>query len=555
MPKLDSQDLFIAQYNTALQAGLTLYQFADFLQIQPASVVRRRNRIRQEFGLELEILPLDNGSRQLVMPPVDTTHSEYKKYNIIERTDNRKVLVITSAQNATPVFKPFLNSILTYCNINDAQLMVIPYRYRNPTSMWNANNEGDEWWDKNIAQYLVTEYTQICNGLRVMGHIRIQPTASNPLSSFDSYTGTDSAIFGHPKVQLTTVPTPSKSLPKILTTTGSVTKENYTDSKSGHQGYFHHCYSATIVEIDEENDIFHIRHIQADEDGTFYDLDKKYSATKAVTSTIAGLVTGDSHVEFIDKLVVEATYTAKDSMVNVMQPPVVVMHDLEDFYPRNHHHRGNPLLAYGKQHFGRNNVEQSLQLTANFLMDCMDPQIERVVVKSNHDEAFDRWIKESDPRLDPENARFYHYMMYNMMAQVKPTATGYSWPDPFVFWCFNPDTQKGLKDSEADIRFLSRDESYSICGIEVGFHGDKGPNGARGSAKSFAKIGPKTVIGHSHTPKIEEGVYQVGLSARMDLEYVSGPSSWMQTHCIIYPNGKRTLINVVNGIWRLKKGT
>ena len=53
-----------------------------------------------------------------------------------------------------------------------------------------------------------------------------------------------------------------------------------------------------------------------------------------------------------------------------------------------------------------------------------------------------------------------------------------------------------------------------------------------------------------------DGVYQVGTSSRLKLEYNSGPSSWLHTHCCIYPNGKRTLITIIDGQWRasMKEG-
>src|SRR5690554_4811936 len=54
--------------------------------------------------------------------------------------------VITAAQNATPVNKRFFASLLTYCKVRDAQLLVIPYRYKNPTSMWTAAAQDDDWW-------------------------------------------------------------------------------------------------------------------------------------------------------------------------------------------------------------------------------------------------------------------------------------------------------------------------------------------------------------------------------------------------------------------------
>ena len=52
------------------------------------------------------------------------------------------------------------------------------------------------------------------------------------------------------------------------------------------------------------------------------------------------------------------------------------------------------------------------------------------------------------------------------------------------------------------------------------------------------------IIGHSHTPGINKGVYQVGHSTD-GMNYAKGHSGWMNTHCVIYPNGKRSLIHIL----------
>ena len=117
------------------------------------------------------------------------THENFEK-------KDRAVYVITSAQNATPVHGDFLKCLETFCEINDAELMAIRYRYRNPTSIWNFDNKEHEWWDDKIAKYTVESHIKIHDSLRVMGQISIQPTAIRPLSGFDSVTGEDSAIFG-----------------------------------------------------------------------------------------------------------------------------------------------------------------------------------------------------------------------------------------------------------------------------------------------------------------------------------------------------------------------
>jgi hypothetical protein len=117
--------------------------------------------------------------------------------------------------------------------------------------------------------------------------------------------------------------------------------------------------------------------------------------------------------------------------------------------------------------------------------------------------------------------------------------------DAFAYW-----GQKRLKVADQTI-FLRRGESHQIRGIEVSYHGDKGPGGARGSRAAFRRIGVKSVIGHAHAPGIMDGCYQVGTSSRLDLTYAAGtPSAWLHTHCVIYPNGKRALINIIDGRWR-----
>jgi hypothetical protein len=544
---------FIILYRAAVKAGLSREQFAKYIGMQPQSVARKRLKVKEKYGTDLTVLE-QTGEENIPKELKDKFETLYnmmfseigKSKKPIKRSNNKATYVITSAQNATPVFENFLSSIKKFISYNNAELMVIPYRYKNPTSVWTEKDH--DWWHPSLQEYITDEHIHLCEGMRVMGHIKMQPTASHPLSGFDSYTNTDSGIFGHPKVQLKTIPTPNMKMPKILTTTGSITLPNYTDSTAGHKGEFHHSASAVIVEVDDGE--FHIRHIHADEDGTFYDLDKKYSSNGIETGqTIEALITGDTHVEFIDKSVDEATYTNVDSIVNILKPKHLIYHDIHDAYARNHHHKGNDILAVGKHRYGRNNVEQELQLSADFIDRNSRPWMTNVIVKSNHDEALDKWLRETDPKQDSENSQFYYYMKYHQLKNIKKTPTGFMSIDPFSFWCNNPESLTGLKSKNNTV-FLKRKDSYMIKDIELGFHGDAGPNGSRGTVNSLSKIGTKIIIGHSHSPGINEGAYQVGLSARLDLEYTRGPSSWLHTHAIVYPNGARTLINIINGKWR-----
>lgn len=48
--------------------------------------------------------------------------------------------------------------------------------------------------------------------------------------------------------------------------------------------------------------------------------------------------------------------------------------------------------------------------------------------------------------------------------------------------------------------------------------------------------------GHTHTPKILEGVYVAGVSANLDQGYDKGPTTWAHAHIVQYDNGKRTML-------------
>lgn len=450
--------------------------------------------------------------------------------------------LITSAQNATAVNLRFLRSLLTYCRINKAQLLVVPYRYKNPTSIWSRAAADDDWWAPELVPHLIDRRTKLCAGLVLLADIKTQPTASRPLQGFENITGGDSAVIGHPKIELTTIATPQHRLAKILTTTGGVTVKNYLPGKAGKKGEHHHTFGACVVEM--ADGLFHLRHINACHDGGFQDLALSYSGETCNPANVEALVMGDTHEEVVDPAVVKATFTDENSIVKTLKPKYLVWHDVHDFYSRNHHHRGDPIINYVKHHSGADNVERALDRTFAFIDSMTPPGAKNVFVPSNHPDALARWIKESDPRSDPENCVFWARTFEAMCLGSKMTETGAATVDPFAFWAI-----RKLKTANQAV-FLKHDQRFSIKGIECGFHGHFGPNGSRGSRKGFSQIGVKTIIGHSHAPGITDGCIQVGTSSRLKLEYIKGPSSHAHAHGLIYENGKRTLIFIVRGKWR-----
>src|ERR1700723_2020416 len=183
-----------------------------------------------------------------------------------KRKLDSKIFVVTSAQNATPVHKEFWAALLQYCEFRGAELMVIPIRYKNPTSRWEQSQANEESWMV-PNEYLWNVRKNLNKNIVVLGDIKVQPTATSPVTGFEGITHGESAILGHTKLQLKVVATPQGKYPKILTTTGACTVKNYTDTRAGKLGEFHHTLGAAVVEIDGPR--FHLRQINASKNGSF----------------------------------------------------------------------------------------------------------------------------------------------------------------------------------------------------------------------------------------------------------------------------------------------
>lgn len=468
-----------------------------------------------------------------------TTRSPVTSYDYPTQVLKSEKLVVTWAQNNTPVHARFLDSLLAYCKKNKAQLIVMAGRYRNPTSKWEKNDE-TEWYDERIEPYLCNDELQLNSNLLVMP-ASIQPTATNPLSGMKTMSGALSCIFGHPQVAFESVATPQSKLAKIVCTTGSVTKPNYSDSKAGRKGEFHHDFAATLIELESDNKTFHMRQLVASPRGLFYDLDSCYDGDKVTQGhRPLAFVPGDLHCKFLDERVKSAFWTAKDSLCKTLKPKAQVLHDVLDAYAVSHHHQKNPFLKFKKHVTGDDCALTEVTHTMSTLDELLLCD-KNFIVSSNHHDHIDQYLCERDWRTDPQNAKFY---LQTSLAWITALEAGESF-NTLKYWAEQTGTAKKLT-------FLKRSDVKVIGGHVVSYHGDSGVNGARGSAKGFSGIGTKSVIGHSHSPKREKGCIQVGLSAIYGLEYATGsPSSWVQTGALIYPNGKATLISVINGKWRL----
>ena len=444
----------------------------------------------------------------------------------------KKKYVVTSALNNKKVDKEFLKTLKNYCKFTESTLLIIPVRYI-------SNMEGEEEsYPSEIEQYLLHDNLKIQDSkCKILGGLRISATAENPLSGIDPMSKGDTLIIGHPQVQMRTLPVLHGTNAPILWTTGTVSENAYSDTKTGYKASFNHSQSALVVDF--SSGTLHVRNLNYDGKG-FNDLEYRYTSLTRRKEKIHSLITGDEHALFADESVKNATYLNSDSMVNVLFPKYLVRHDIIDSHAISHHDKNNFLNRFKKHITGFNSLTEELWITKKHIEETTPKNAINIIISSNHNDHITKWLNECDPKQDPENAILYHELMLELLTRIQ---NGEEATDPFELWMNNHSSLK-------NIQYTDR-KSVKFFGIEIGLHSDKGVNGARGNRASFAKLPEKCIIGHSHSPGWEKGCVQVGTSSILEMGYTKGsPSSWAHAHCVIHLNGKRQVIFINDGKWR-----
>ncbi len=456
--------------------------------------------------------------------PVEVIPEQYNIAKTKEHDSTKSVFFITSAQNNTPVHKKMLKNMEAYASEHDASIHCILTRYKNPTSIFE--DESEEVWADEIMPYADANRHDIHQYVSIMGDIKIQPTAVNPMTGMRALSGVNSCIFGGPKVQMEMIPVLEGQISKMMVTTGAITEKNYTDSKSGKVGEFHHTFGFCIVEIKDEETFF-IRQVTADDKtGAFSDLNytvKKGKVTKH--DSVAAIILGDLHLGHHDEELIDVTLN--DLMVR-LKPDNVVLHDVFDGHSISHHESKDAFQLYRRELDGTNSVKREVNNMLEWLKKVEKYNV--TIVRSNHDDFIDRWLINNDWKKNIKNA--LEYVEY-AGAILRGDAT------------------KGIIPYLIEQNFpkmvtLDRSTSFKVKGWELGQHGDVGANGSRGSLLQMRSLNTKCVVGHYHSPGRKDGALAVGTSTHLRVGYNIGPSSWLQSHVIIHQDGKAQHINFIN---------
>lgn len=479
-------------------------------------------------------------------------HASRPKVVTLRNRKEVKRYIFTCAVRGGKVHTDFLANLEAYAAAVNAKIVVGTLTGRSHANLYSEYDPTE--FPEELAPYLSDEPVVIDGKVRFSPELRLTPTMVKPLQGLQTYTKKQWGIFPHPKVCCETVPT-HKSVPtKFNFTTGAITHPFYSTTKAGFRAHFDHMHGAVIVECTKQG-AWVRQLIPANEvDGTFQDLDAVVSGGVVTHGhPVKGIVYGDVHIEQVDPVCAMATWgydgTNERSLAHVLRPEYQVFHDLMDMTALNYHELNDFFKRYELWYTNRGLASKDFVDAADFLEHIITLAPNNVVVDSNHDYFVKKWLLGFDParREDFENVTTYYELKLAVLEAIRK-GEPYSLVELALAKIM--DHRPTFESTLAHLQFLKKDEPFELLNVELSWHGHFGANGSRGSRAQYKFFTGKSVIGHSHSPGIESGCYQVGTSSKLDLGYNNGVSSWAHTHCILYENGARALVTMSdNKFW------
>lgn len=504
--------------STAKQSQLSVEQFSKLAK-------SKQQEVHDEFDAEIFRQRIESFSRP------DNAYD-----------GDKQIFVFTSALNDAKVDERFLQTLEFYCKTRNAELFIAPLRYSNPTSALSFAASKNMTWDPRIKPYACK--TEVDFGMFAFcGNLNINATSPNPTGGFQEMSRGKTLIIPHPRMHMEPLASlDSDPKPAVVHSTGCVTQPCYSDSKAGYRASFNHDLSAVVVELD--GDVFHFTQIEYDGNG-FYDRGDYWEPNQIshFVDSCTGLFMGDIHARFIDPNVKRAVFDGPNSVCAKLKPVAGVFSDLLDFNSATHHDAGQHYNKYAKHHADMDDVQQECDEALRLVVNS--PFREKLIQAANHNDALHKWCQ-SDIGGDYQNRKFYHLMNYLIFDSARYGDAGAECDNALEIYA-----RLSLSEEELNgVKFLNRSDSHMISGINVSCHGDIGTNGSRGSRRQYAMLDQESAIGHSHSPGILGNCWQAGTFSRLRMGYNKGPSSWMHSMIAIYNNGKRQMLNVVDGRWR-----
>lgn len=428
------------------------------------------------------------------------------------------------------LFEPGLKSVLSFCEKQKAELLILPMR-AHVAALQNQPNHFDPRLEAYLDKF-VTEYT--FNDYLMAFDAQLNPQQTNPLTGLNrirhsnSKVQNTSLIVAHSKQMYEPKASGNALKPRVLYSTGCITKPEYLNNRVGRIAREDHELGGLIVEI--KNNKYFIRPVQFDAQGTFIDLGTRYYPNGKTKRERAEFVNiGDEHAGHHTK---ELRNTLHD-ILKYLDPKAVGRNDLFDGTSINPHMKDN-LFTKSKLPIQFQSIENELKVAKEIAFDIL-PHVSKdckiYMIDSNHHDFLERYLKAGKYIYDTVNYEIAHRMIVMKFDKKNPL--------------------KEYLDPENKMIWLKTTQDLYVEGYQVNAHGHMGPDGARGSNINLEQVYGKVLKAHDHKIVKRHGLISCGHFSSDRHGYNQGPSTWLPGLGVIYKGGQVQTITVIDGEWKL----
>lgn len=436
-------------------------------------------------------------------------------------------IILSSAYQALPNYK-LLDSIDALASEYDAKILNIPIKYRKQ--------------DEPILHPRIRDYGIVHNEVNlsknvIVKNFRVRPQSIEPTTGLKRMAKANkTTIFGSPKQRWVSMAN-DKDLPKILCTTGFVTRPNYKDGYViSDKAMLDHKYGFMFCQLNGRSK-FQLHPVQSLKNGKFA-FNKKIYHGKTVSSEeqSEALVFGDTHAIVVDPKV----HKTNQQMLRHYKPKKLFLNDLFDGYTVNHWNQGKQVDMWKDYVVSGLDLEKELKITYKVLLDYVKhmPKNGQVyVVKSNHDLRLDRWVNEARYIREPQNTVLGHKLFLAMTDGKDLLRTA---------------LEEVVGSIPDNVTFLSEDEFMRVRGYTIA-HGHEKVSGGRSSQRTLEHIHGKSITAHTHTVQSLRDTHTIGTNTLLHQRYMHGYSGQMHCNGIITSIGTYQQMNIIDGKYLFQK--
>ena len=456
--------------------------------------------------------------------PKHKTRDDYTSLHDSNEIDG--VLFVTAATPYADILPGALKTLEKFKAYNNAKIKVLPMReHQRPLQ------KQDYHYHKDLEPLIADTPTHWnVNEFLTVADIKINPQQTNPITGLWRLCGRErkrSFLIAHTKQMCELVPTSLEGTPRMLHTTGAITVPDYRmDERVGQIAESDHILGGVIIYLSGKN--FYPVQVQFDKTGGFYDPFGNYYSKKGVipANSPDAIKFGDHHVGSTN----QDARSAAVRIAKFLKPKKLFLEDFSDGITVNHHMERDFIERAKVKKFCPSLVEEGKWCTdeLKYLKKEL-PGTELMITDSNHNDFINRWVRAGKYLNDPENFEIGHELALAMYRHgVNPAQ-----------WLIDRDKTLAT--------WLDSNKDHYVAGVQMAAHGHQGKNGSKGSPKAIEYAFGNVMSAHTHSPSITHSAFVVGTLSDLRQGYNNGPSNWLHAIGIVWPNGQKQLIFIING--------